>query len=197
MRARRTKFLQDAAASTLLSHLPPSYALAPGVPPRASLRSCWSCSMSFDFLMEEPDADRYVAPPIASAIEPDNSVFEVVSYKGSDPYSQAGGLGVRVAGLVDTLAEMDYETHLFFIGDPYLPGEEKRHDGRLILHRWSQWISANCPGGAYDGEAGKVADVSSSLPLYLVDNVLLPAIAAGKIPMLLFEEWQPAECACR
>ena len=120
-----------------------------------------------------------------------------MSFEGCDPYSQAGGLGVRIAGLVETLAELDYETHLFFIGDPYLPGEETRHDERLILHRWSQWISANCPGGVYDGEAGKVADVSASLPSYLVENVLLPAIAAGRIPMVLFEEWQTAECACQ
>jgi glycosyltransferase involved in cell wall biosynthesis len=153
--------------------------------------------MSFSILKDELGADRYVPAPVARAIEPDNSVFVVVSFEGCDPYSQAGGLGVRIAGLVETLADLDYETHLFFIGDPSLPGEEARHDGRLILHRWSQWISANCPGGVYDGEAGKVADVSASLPSYLVENVLLPAIASGKIPMVLFEEWQTAECVCR
>src|SRR6201991_1978667 len=102
--------------------------------------------MSLDVFMDAVDADRYVPPPVAHAIEPDNSMFVVVSFEGCDPYSQAGGLGVRIAGLVETLADLDYPTHLFFIGDPYLPGEETRHDGRLILHRWSQWISANCPG---------------------------------------------------
>ncbi|HEY4304942.1 MAG TPA: glycosyltransferase [Gemmatimonadaceae bacterium] len=153
--------------------------------------------MSFADFTDELGADRYVAPPAARTIEPDNSLFVVVSFEGCDPYSQAGGLGVRIAGLVETIADLDFKTHLFFIGDPYLPGEETRHDGRLTLHRWSQWISANCPGGVYDGEAGKVADVSASLPVYLVETVLLPAIAAGKIPMVLFEEWQTAECACR
>lgn len=126
----------------------------------------------------------------------DNTLFVIVSFEGTDPYSQAGGLGVRISGLVDTLASSDYETHLFFIGDPALPPVETRLDGRLWLNRWAQWISANCPGGVYDGEAAKVADVSSSLPGHLVDNVLVPAIASGRIPIVLFEEWQTAPCAC-
>lgn len=153
--------------------------------------------MSFDAFADGVGPDRYVPRPVARAIEPDNSVFVVVSFEGCDPYSQAGGLGVRIAGLVETLADLDYDTHLFFIGDPCLPGEESRHDGKLRLHRWSQWISANCPGGVYDGEAGKVADLSASLPGHLVEQVLLPAIAGGKMPIVLFEEWQTAECACR
>jgi glycosyltransferase involved in cell wall biosynthesis len=124
-------------------------------------------------------------------------MFVVVSFEGPDAYSQAGGLGVRVSGLVQTLADSDFETHLFFIGDPSLPGEEATGGGQLFLHRWSQWISANCPGGVYDGEGGKVADVMASLPAYLVERVLDPAIAAGRIPIVLFEEWQTAECACR
>jgi glycosyltransferase involved in cell wall biosynthesis len=134
---------------------------------------------------------------IDRAISPDTAPFIVVSFEGPDPYSQAGGLGVRISGLVSTLASLDYETHLFFIGDPALPGEELAGDGRLMLHRWAQWISANCPLGVYDGEAGKVADVTTSLPPYLVERLLLPAIAANQIPILLFEEWQTAECACR
>jgi glycosyltransferase involved in cell wall biosynthesis len=133
----------------------------------------------------------------AASLCPENARLIVVSFEGPDPYSQAGGLGVRVSGLVQALADVDYETHLFFIGDPSLPGEEVTHDGQLVLHRWAQWISANCPRGVYDGEAGKVADVTTSLPSYLVDHILVPTIAAGRIPILLFEEWQTAECACR
>jgi glycosyltransferase involved in cell wall biosynthesis len=153
--------------------------------------------MSFVDLPGQPGADRYVPPPVGESIEPDNALFVVVSFEGCDAYSQAGGLGVRVTGLVETLADLDFETHLFFIGDPFFPGEETRRDGRLRLHRWSQWISANCPGGVYDGESGKVADISSSLPAYVVERVLLPAIAGGKIPVVLLEEWQTAECGCR
>ncbi len=102
-----------------------------------------------------------------------------------------------MAGLVETLAAHGYETHIFFFGDPDRPGEERTADGRVVLHRWGQWISRNCPGGVYDGEAAKVADITASLPPYLVDRILVPAIAAGRIPIVLFEEWQTAECACR
>jgi glycosyltransferase involved in cell wall biosynthesis len=125
-----------------------------------------------------------------------SAVFSIVSFEGTDPYSQAGGLGVRVSGLARTLAELRHETHLFFIGDPHRPGEETTHDGWLHLHRWAQWISAHCPGGVYDGEEAKVHDVTTSLPPYLIDRVIRPALAAGRMPVVLLEEWQTAECAC-
>jgi glycosyltransferase involved in cell wall biosynthesis len=144
-----------------------------------------------------PVSARLAASPKIDATAPDHALFIVVSFEGPDPYSQAGGLGVRVTGLAETLADMDYPTHLFFIGDPTLPGEESVGSGRLVLHRWSQWISANCPRGVYDGEFGKVADVSASMPLYLCDRILRPAVAAGQTPIILCEEWQTAECACQ
>ncbi len=130
-------------------------------------------------------------------VDPDRLVFIVVSFEGPDPYSQAGGLGVRVTGLSSALAASGCETHVFFIGDPTLSPEERACEGRLTLHRWSQWISANCPGGVYHGEAAKVSDVTASLPSYLVERIVIPALGAGRIPVLLFEEWQTAECACR
>jgi glycosyltransferase involved in cell wall biosynthesis len=129
-------------------------------------------------------------------ITPATAVFVLVSFEGPDPYSQAGGLGVRMSGLARTLAEAGYETHLFFVGDPALPGEQRTMDNRLVLHRWCQWISAYCPGGAYDGEEAKFADLTRSLPPYALDKILLPAIAAGKTPVVLLEEWQTAETAC-
>ncbi len=125
-----------------------------------------------------------------------NAVFNIVSFEGTDPYSQAGGLGVRVSGLARTLAELHHETHLFFIGDPRRPGEERGMDGYLTLHRWGQWISANCPRGVYDGEEAKVSDITRSLPPYIIDRVIRPALAAGRIPVVLLEEWQTAACAC-
>jgi len=125
-----------------------------------------------------------------------NATFSIISFEGTDPYSQAGGLGVRVSGLVRTLAELRLETHLFFIGDPHRPGEERMYDDRLTLHRWGQWISANCPGGVYDGEEAKVRDLTDSLPQYLVDTVIRPAAAAGRTAVVLLEEWQTAACAC-
>ena len=73
--------------------------------------------------------------PRVREITPADSVFILISFEGPDAYSQAGGLGVRMAGLAETLAQSGFETHFFFIGDPRLPGEERRLDGKLILHR--------------------------------------------------------------
>ncbi|MGH9887291.1 MAG: glycosyltransferase, partial [bacterium] len=122
----------------------------------------------------------------------DSAVFVIVSFEGPDAYSQAGGLGVRITGLTRSLADLGFETHLFFIGDPALVPEERRCEDRLVLHRWAQWISLNCPSGVYDGEAAKVHDITHSLPPYLIDRVIRPALAAGRTPVLLFEEWQTA-----
>jgi glycosyltransferase involved in cell wall biosynthesis len=130
-------------------------------------------------------------PPFMS-----QTVFTIVSFEGTDRYSQAGGLGVRVSGLARTLAALDHETHLFFIGDPALPGEEATPDGRLVLHRWAQWISAHCAAGVYEDEDEKVRDFNRSLPSYLLDRIIRPALDGGKMPVVLFEEWQTAECAC-
>jgi len=137
------------------------------------------------------------APVDQEPLAHDGSLFILVSFEGPDRYSQAGGLGVRMTGLAHALVDLDYETHQFFIGDPDLPPVQTGADGRLSLHRWSQWISANCRGGVYDGEAGKVQDWTTSLPPYLVDEILVPAIRDGRTPIVLFEEWQTAECACR
>lgn len=130
-------------------------------------------------------------------INPDSAIFVIVAFEGPDPYSQAGGLGVRMTGLARTLVSQGYETHHFFIGDPSLPGEEHLLDGQLVLHRWCQWISAHHPGGVYHGEEGKLEDLTRSLPPYALDRIILPAIAAGRTPIVLLEEWQTAEAACR
>ncbi|HJQ19316.1 MAG TPA: glycosyltransferase family 4 protein [Gemmatimonadaceae bacterium] len=129
------------------------------------------------------------------AITPADSVFVLISFEGPDLYSQAGGLGVRMAGLAKSLAEAGYETHLFFIGDPALPGEEKQLDGRLVLHRWGQWISKNCPAGVYEGEELKRSDMEKSLPSFVRDQLLLPALGAGRTPVVLLEEWQTVRTA--
>ena len=48
---------------------------------------------------------------VPSELTPDNTVFVSLSFEGPDPYAQAGGLGVRVAGLTTTLAAHGFETH--------------------------------------------------------------------------------------
>jgi len=113
--------------------------------------------------------------------------FHILSFEGPDPYSRAGGLATRADGLSRTLADLGFDTHLWFVGDPSLPGHEE--NGQLHLHRWSQWISRYHPGGVYDGEWGKHEDYSRSLPPYLVEKVLLPAVRRGERAVVLAEEW--------
>jgi glycosyltransferase involved in cell wall biosynthesis len=120
---------------------------------------------------------------------PDRTVFILLSFEGPDLYSLAGGLGVRVKGLSSSLAMLGYDTHLYFCGDPDLPGEETHEAGRLHYRRWCQWISAQHRGGVYDGEDGKIRDWNSSVPTSLIDNVIVPAVAAGNNVVVLGEEW--------
>ena len=131
------------------------------------------------------------------AITPENTVFVVLSFEGPDLYSQAGGLGVRVDNLSRSLAEMGFSTHLFFIGDPGLAGEETRCSGKLTLHRWCQWISAYHPHGVYDGEEGKLYDYTASLPPYVKEHIVVPAASQGRLVVILGEEWHTADAVCR
>ena len=121
--------------------------------------------------------------------DPRQTVFVILSFEGPDVYSQAGGLGVRVKGLSRTLAQLGYQTYLYFCGDPDLPGEERHESGRLVYRRWCQWISALHRGGVYDGEEEKIRDWNTSLPPSLIDHVIAPAAAAGQNVVLLGEEW--------
>lgn len=49
-----------------------------------------------------------------STLDSDNIEFVILCFEGPDPYSQAGGLGVRVTHLSETLAKLGFTTHLFF-----------------------------------------------------------------------------------
>lgn len=115
----------------------------------------------------------------------------VLSFEGPDAYARAGGIASRVAGLTSALSAAGCDTHLWFIGDPALPGEERV--GGVTLHRWGQWISRYHPGGVYDGEEGKRADYVASLPPYLVERFVLPHLADPEHRVaILAEEWQTA-----
>ena len=131
------------------------------------------------------------------AILPENTVFVLLSFEGPDPYSLAGGLGVRITHVAHTLSQKGFSTHLFFIGDPQLAGEESADDGRLVLHRWCQWISEYYPNGVYQGEHAKLDDFNRSLPPYVIEHIIAPAIAQGKLVAVLAEEWHTAEATCR
>lgn len=117
--------------------------------------------------------------------------FHVLSFEGADAYSRAGGIATRIEGLTRSLAATGFDTHLWFVGDPELPGHEVRD--RLNLHRWCQWISRHHPGGVYDGEEGKRLDFASSLPPFLMDAVLGAHLREGGEAVVLAEEWQTAD----
>jgi glycosyltransferase involved in cell wall biosynthesis len=117
--------------------------------------------------------------------------FHILSFEGPDPYAQAGGIASRVTGLAQALADAGLETHLWFVGDPELPGHET-HDF-LQLHRWCQWISRYHPAGVYDGEEGKRFDYAASLPPYLCQDVLLPHLLGGGQVAILAEEWHTVD----
>lgn len=123
--------------------------------------------------------------------------FCILSFEGPDRYAQAGGLGVRVTHLSQTLAAAGSETHLLFVGDPTLPGRERQMDGRLTLHRWCQWISAHHSGGVYAAEEAKLWDFSRSAPPFIIEEIIRPALDAGRLPVILAEEWHTAEAVAR
>jgi glycosyltransferase involved in cell wall biosynthesis len=113
--------------------------------------------------------------------------FHLLAFEGPDAYARAGGIASRVTGLAQALAEARFDTHLWFVGDPALPGHEQC--GQLHLHRWCQWISCYHPSGVYDGEVGKQADYAASLPPFLLQTVLLPALHRQEQAVILAEEW--------
>ncbi|MGM9997864.1 MAG: glycosyltransferase family 4 protein [Candidatus Bruticola sp.] len=114
--------------------------------------------------------------------------FVMLSFEGPDLFSMAGGLGIRAQELCGCLASRGYQTHLYFIGNPDLPAEERQ--GQLVLHRWCQWISAANPGGCYVAENAKVEDYASSIPTALVEKIIAPAARQGITTVVLAEEWQ-------
>lgn len=117
--------------------------------------------------------------------------LHVLAFEGPDPYAQAGGLASRVTGLTQALADAGWETHLWFVGDPELPGHETR--GQLRLHRWCQWISRYHPAGVYDGEDGKRHDFATSLPPVLLRDVLFPHLHDGGRGVIMAEEWHTVD----
>lgn len=129
------------------------------------------------------------------ALTPRNTEFVLLSFEGPDPYSRAGGLGVRVSELTRALAGHGFPTHLYFVGDPAAPGLEKEEGLPLYYHRWCQWISAHHPHGVYDGEAGKLKEFRGSIPQRILEEHVRPAARHGRRVVVLSEEWHTAHVA--
>ena len=126
------------------------------------------------------------------SLTPENVTFCLLSFEGPDPYSQAGGLGVRIMNLAQTLACRSFETHLLFVGDAAKPGREPidcdTGNGRLTLHRWCQWISSRYPSGVYAGEEEKLGDFNYSVPPFVLEEIVRPAAENGRFAVILAEE---------
>jgi glycosyltransferase involved in cell wall biosynthesis len=131
------------------------------------------------------------------AISPENTIFVLLCFEGPDVYSTAGGLGTRVSELSEALATEGYTTHLIFIGDPFKPSKELRINGRLILKRWSQWVSKYYLNGVYDGEEAKLYDYNESVPYHIYSEIVRPAVTEGKTVVIMGEDWHTAEAICR
>ncbi|HEX8036782.1 MAG TPA: glycosyltransferase [Ktedonobacterales bacterium] len=130
-------------------------------------------------------------------ISPENTVFVSLSFEGPDVYSTAGGLGTRVTEFTESLAQLGYETHLIFVGDPEKPAVETLINGKLHLKRWSQWISKYYPSGVYDGEEHKLYDYNESVPYHVYQEIAAPAVAQGKMVVIIGEDWHTAEAISR
>src|ERR1039457_5512907 len=101
---------------------------------------------------------------------PDTLDVVMVSFEGPDQYSQAGGLGVRARELCRAFAALGYRTTLVFVGDPDKPGVELDQGVQLV--RWCQQLSDRYRTGVYEGELGKIRDLTATLPDALIDSIL-------------------------
>ena len=118
-------------------------------------------------------------------IAPENTIFVALCFEGPDDYSMAGGLGARINHLTNTLADTGFVVHHIFIGNPVMDGVELRKGGKLILHRWCQWVSGIHRNGVYDGETWKIDDFTKSAPSFVVQDLVHPAVSAGKQVVIL------------
>ncbi len=138
-----------------------------------------------------------MAEHVLRPVVPENTEFVLLSFEGPDPYSMAGGLGVRVTELSLALAEAGFRTNLIFVGDPSKPPIEEHLSGRLTWRRWSQHVSRQYPKGVYEGEDAKVYDVQSSVPEFVADQIVAPALREGRTPVIMGEEWHTASTMSR
>jgi glycosyltransferase involved in cell wall biosynthesis len=118
----------------------------------------------------------------------------LLSFEGPDRYASIGGLATRVTQFARALGAAGHDVQLFFVGDPHAPAVEASDPG-VTLRRWSQWVSSFHPRNVYDGETNKIHDWEMSLPVWIVDEIIVPAHAAGERVLIICEEWQTSGVA--
>ena len=113
----------------------------------------------------------------------------LLSFEGPDRYSSVGGLGTRETSFARALGDADVATTLVFVGDPSMAAVEE-FAPNVTLRRWCQWLSEFHPRNVYDGEAAKVDDFTASVPSFVVDDVVAPAVDEDERVLVIAEEWQ-------
>jgi glycosyltransferase involved in cell wall biosynthesis len=132
------------------------------------------------------------APDVPAVTLPRRVVL--LSFEGPDRYASIGGLGTRVSQLARACGEAGSDVDVIFVGDPAAAPVEA-YAPNVTLRRWSQWISAHHPRNCYDGEDEKVGDWDSSVPGWVVDEILAPTAATGERTLVICEEWHTAGVA--
>ncbi len=82
-------------------------------------------------------------------------------------------------------------------GIPPENAKRRVNGGNLWLHRWGQWISRYYPHGVYEGEDQKLYDFNESIPGFVTEQIVKPAVEQNKLVVILGEEWHTAEAMCR
>ena len=100
--------------------------------------------------------------------------FHILSFEGPDPYARAGGIATRVTGLARALAERGHSTHLWFVGDPDLPGHER--EGSCRCTAGASGSAATIPPACTRAKKTKCADYAASLPPFLMQYKLVPEL---------------------
>jgi glycosyltransferase involved in cell wall biosynthesis len=117
----------------------------------------------------------------------------ILSFEGHDNWSFVGGLHSRVTQLAAALDARGVLVDHIFIGDPQLPEHEVR--GGVTLHRWCQRLSAAHGVGVYTRENEKVVDFTNTVPQFVMQHIVRPAVLKSKKErvLVLAEDWQTVD----
>ena len=111
----------------------------------------------------------------------------------------AGGLGSQGFQSISNLSQRRFYHSSFLYRRPPSAKERKySRNGKLILHRWCQWISDYHPAGVYQGENRKAPGLYQNLFPLISWNILLNRLLKKiRLVVILAEEWHTAEVICK